>query len=168
MLALLCMILTAACIIDYLQNKIPNELLAILLLAGVGWRGISQGTAEILFFFVGAAGVTAILYPLYKIGCIGAGDVKLLGICSGWLAFQKILYFLFFSLLIAAVFSLIKMITRHNARERFYYLWEYIVHVMKSGKWQLYFEEGRLYKDAGICLSGPVLLSVLLYIGGVY
>ena len=167
-MAFLCVLLFAACVYDYLQNRIPNELLIVLFLMGIGWRGIGGNLQDVLLFPIGAAGVMVLLYPLFKIGCMGAGDVKLLGICAGYLPFPKILSFLFFSLLMAAAFSLIKMIKRHNTRERFHYLWEYFTAVLCSGKWQLYFEDGKPCKSAGICLSGPVFLSVLLYIGGVY
>ena len=65
-----------------------------------------------------------LLYPFFKLGALGAGDVKLLGICAGFLQYDKILQFLFFSLLAAAIFSLIKLIRERSAGERpIFWMW---------------------------------------------
>ena len=49
--------------------------------------------------------VIALLYPLFKISAVGAGDVKLLGAAAGYFPFEKIFLFAFVSLLIAAIIS---------------------------------------------------------------
>ena len=52
---------------------------------------------------------TILLYFVFWIGAIGAGDVKMLGVCAGFFPWNKVLYFLFFALMIAAVIALFKM-----------------------------------------------------------
>ena len=99
---------------------------------------------------------------------MGAGDVKLLGICAGFLQYDKILYFLFFSLLAAAIFSIVKLIREQSVRERLAYLGEYLLDVARSGKWSLYIENEQEARSAGIALAGPILVSVFLHMGGVY
>ena len=111
---------------------------------------------------------SCLLYPFFKLGALGAGDVKLLGICAGFLQYDKILHFLFFSLLAAAIFAMIKLIREQNARERLAYLREYLADVARSGKWSLYIENEREARKIGIALAGPILVSVFLHIGGVY
>ena len=37
----------------------------------------------------------AFLYPFFRIGALGAGDVKLFGVTAGYLPFEKIFYFSF-------------------------------------------------------------------------
>lgn len=167
-MAVLCLFLVIACVFDYLQNRIPNRLLLLLFLTGVGWNGIWKNIPAMLFFFAGTVLVMLLMYPLFRLGCIGAGDVKLLGICAGYLPFGKILYFLFFSLLTAAIFSLIKLIKEHNVKERLYYLWAYLAEVLHSRQWRLYMDNEKERRAAGICLSGPILISVLMHIGGIY
>ena len=44
----------------------------------------------------------------------------------------------------------------------------YLADVAESGCWKLYLESRQEKQAAGICLSGPVLISILLYWGGVY
>jgi len=163
-----CFLLAVACIYDYRKGRIPNWLLLIMLVVGWGYSGLTDGIPGILLYPLECAGVMALFYPLFKIGVLGAGDVKLYGICAGYLPEDKFLLFLFLSLLIAAIISLIKMMKESNAVERIFYLCEYVVEVVHSGNFRLYMENAKERKAAGICLAGPIFCSVLLYMGGVY
>ena len=167
-LAALCVFLTAACGYDYRDKRIPNHLLIWMAILGVGWRFRNQGVPGALSYLGQAALIVAFLYPFFKIGCLGAGDVKLYGATAGYLPVGKILAFLMCSLLIAAVISLVKMCRREDFCERMRYLAGYLAAVAKSGSWQLYMEEREERERIGIRLSGPALASVLLYLGGVY
>ena len=167
-LGVLCIFLLIACYFDYCRRRIPNGLLGTMLASGILiciWR---EGTKGILHFGCKMAVVILFLYLLFKIGTLGAGDVKLFGVCAGYFPGNKILYFLFFSLLIAAVVSILKILAEHNAKERICYLSEYLLEVARSGNWQLYISDQKEMHKNSICLAGPVLGSVLLYIGGVF
>ena len=107
-------------------------------------------------------------YLFFYIGAMGAGDVKLLGACAGFFPAGRVLYFLFFALLFAAIFALCKMYRAHNLWERLCYLGEYVWDVVRCGQWRVYFAEDRVSEAAGICMAGPILCSVLLYVGGIY
>lgn len=168
MLALLSVFLVVVCLYDYRWRRIPNRLLIIMALTGIGisvYRGGFRGGG---FFLLQMSAVMLILYPLFKIGVLGAGDIKLFGVCSGYLPHPKILFFLFISLAFAAIISLIKFIRERNAIERFSYFCEYIMEVWRSGTWHLYIEDNRERVANSIPLAGPVLGSVLLYWGGIY
>ena len=167
-MAALCILLTAACGYDYRRKKIPNFLIAFMAVLGVGWRFRESGICGALSYLGETALIMSLLYPFFKIGSIGAGDVKLLGVSAGYLPSSKILIFLFFSLLISAMISLLKMWKESNMRERLRYLAAYLADVTRSGRWKLYLENEKERRSAGICLSGPVLMSILLYLGGVY
>lgn len=112
--------------------------------------------------------VLLLLYPLFKIGAIGAGDVKLFAVTAGYLSGKAVICFLTYSLLIAGLFSIIKLLKEQNGLERIYYSCSYMAEVLRTGKWRLYFRNAAEKRQAGICLSGPVFLSILLYLGGVY
>lgn len=164
----LCAFLLIACYFDYRYRRIPNLLSGTMLAAGLVRSYLLHGRSGILIFVFAGLVLLLILYPFFKLGALGAGDVKLFGICSGYLAYDKILYFLFFSLLIAAIISLIKIITEHNAKERFRYLGDYFLEVVRSGQWHLYIKNKQEGYKSGIPLAGPILCSVLMSIGGVY
>ena len=167
-MAALCIMLTAACWTDYRKKRIPNLLITAMFLYGMAWRFFTEGAGGIAAFAVQAVMVMCIFYFFFKLGAMGAGDVKLFGAAAGFLPFKKILIFLFISLLIAAIISLIKLWKKNYFWERLQYFAEYLADVWKSGRWKLYLESGEGKSDVEICLSGPILLSLLLYLGGVY
>lgn len=167
-MAVLCVLLTAACCFDHKYKKIPNLLVVTMAVMGA-CRCFGRGGAMEVLSYAGAAILAmCALYPLFKIGTVGAGDVKLLGAAAGYLPFGKILVFLFLSMLIAAVISLVKMVRERYFLERMGYFLDYLRDVAKSGRFKLYLKDGQDREAVGICLSGPVLVSVLLYMGGIY
>lgn len=167
-MVLLCVGLIIACYFDYKRSRIPNWLVISLLLAGIGGKLLGEGVAGGIFFCWRGIFVMVFMYPLFKIGALGAGDIKLYGVCAGYLSRDRFLYFLFVSLLVAAIFSLIKLIRESNVIERVTYLCQYVAEVARTGAFGLYMENERERKRCGICMAGPILLSVFLYIGGIY
>ncbi len=167
-MAALCVLLTAACCCDYRYKKIPNYLIALMAALGAGWRFLGEGAPGTAFYAGEAILVMSMLYPLFKIGAVGAGDVKLLGVTAGYLPCKKILVFLMLSLLVSAAISLFKMLRKRYFFERMKYFLNYLKNVAKNGSWRLYLSDEQDRRAVGICLSGPVFVSVLLYIGGVY
>lgn len=137
----LCIFLLIACYYDYRYRRIPNILVLLIFIVGLTWNFGEQGGKGLLFSFLATMLVIAFLCPLFKIKALGAGDVKLFGVCSGYLSDESILYFLFFSLLIAAIMSIVKIILNRKKAE---------------------------CRKLTIPLAGPVLLSILLHTGGVY
>lgn len=104
-------------------------------IAGIGWRMYDERAPGALWYLGQAVLVMAVLYPFFKTGGLGAGDVKLMGVTAGYLPAEKILGFLFCSLLVAALISLFKILRKAKG---------------------------------GVRLAGPVLVSILLFLGGVY
>lgn len=167
-MTVLCIFLGAACYFDYRHSRIPNWLILLTLTVGFGNAYVSKSIPGILEYACVMAVIVLIFYPLFRIGTLGAGDVKLFGVCAGYLPADKILVFLFFSLLFAAASSLIRFMSEPDIKERFRYLFDYLYQVAESGRWQLYFADKQEQKRAGICLAGPILASILLYVGGIY
>lgn len=167
-MTLLCTSLGVACFFDYRKRKIPNLWVVLILTMGAG-RGIYQnGLKGLGVYLLAAVSVLLLLYPLFRIGGLGAGDVKLMSACAGYFAAQRIFYFLFFSMLVSAIFSLIRLCRERDVRDRVLYFCSYCAAVARSGKWSLYLPKSGERRLSGICMSGPVLCSVLLGIGGVY
>lgn len=110
----------------------------------------------------------ALTFPLYRIGSVGAGDIKLIALCCGMLQRDCIFSFLFSMLLFAAIFSIFKLVRNHMTMERLGYFVSYVSEVRRSGSWSMYVSDQRELGRVGICMSGPVFLSLLLYLGGVY
>ncbi len=167
-MAVLCVLLMAACVYDYRRNRIPNYLMIITAVLGAGWCFRNAGFLGILQYGGKAVLIMALLYPIFQIGAVGAGDVKILGVTAGYLPFGKILSFLFASLLAAAIISLLKMWKNQCFVERMQYLAGYFAEALQNGGRKLYLEKEEDKRRVGICLSGPVLFGILLYMGGIY
>ena len=137
----LCFYLVNVCYFDYRYRKIPNFWLFFMLVAGLAKSVFEGGINGCIFFLIVMAAVMLALYPFFKIKALGAGDVKLFGVCSGYFSYDRVLYFLFFALLIAVGLSLVILLFQRDKKE---------------------------YLKKKIPLGGPILGSVLLYMGGVY
>lgn len=167
-MVVLCASLGIACFFDYTKGKIPNLLQVIMLVWGMIRSVYIGGMERLLFYLLVVMGVLMVLYPLFRIGGLGAGDVKLLSVCSGYFSVSQIFWFLFCSMLVSAVFSLIPLLKDRNIRERIVYFVEYCTEVARSGKWLLYMPQTKGKRLAGVRMSGPILCSVLLCMGGLY
>lgn len=167
-MAIFLMLLVLACYFDYRSHRIPNWLVVLLLPVMVVKQYLEQGTVGVCK----ALGIMVLImflwYPLFRIGTIGAGDIKLFGVCSGILPPSKILSFLFFSLVVAGIFSLAGIIQKKNAGERICYFLSYLQDVITGRQWRLYITDRKERERVGVCMAGPVLISLLLYWGGVY
>ena len=109
-LHVLCAFLGIASFFDYTRGKIPNLLQVVVFVWGIV-RSVCVGGAEgLLFYLLSVGGVLLLLYPLFRIGGLGAGDVKLFSVCSGYFSVSQIFWFLFCSMLISAVFSLFTLV----------------------------------------------------------
>lgn len=167
-MAVLCTSLGVVCLFDYRKRKIPNLSVTLILAMGAGRSFVRNGFKGLGIYLLAVILVLFLLYPLFRIGGLGAGDVKLLSVCAGYFSPRRIFYFLFFSMLVSAVFSLIRLCRERNVRDRVSYFCAYCAAVARSGKWSLYLPQKGERRLAGICMSGPVLCSVLLGIGGIY
>lgn len=112
-----------------------------------------------------------LLYPLFKIGALGAGDVKIFMMIGSFIGAKELLLILIMSFVIGALCSLIKLLSEHNGRERLYYFLSYISEVVKTRQWKIYGEhmvqDYEQYRRNKIHFTIPVLFSVALWIGGV-
>lgn len=167
-MAILCISLIIVSVCDYMRKKIPNWMVALIFAMGMWHSFYLSGVTGAGMYILVVLAVVFSLYPFFRIGGLGAGDVKLLSVCSGYFMKRRILYFLFFSMLISVVFSIVKLFRERNVRERLAYFGEYCIDVARSGKWKLYLPKSGEERLSGICMSGPILCSVILGLGGIY
>lgn len=160
--------LFVACFHDYRYKKIPNWVIVLLFSWGCVCAWNYGGLFYLIeYIYVGLL-IILVFFPFFRLGMLGAGDIKLLGVCSPFFPSEKILAFLFFTMAISAFFSIIKMIRFKNFKERFSYFLQYISECMESKSWKLYMRTSEEKKKNTICMAGPVLLSTLFYLGGFY
>lgn len=105
-LLVLVLVLIFASLWDYKKRKIPNLLIAV---------GYIYGLMRIFYYqnflthILGIIVPILILYPFFKIGTIGAGDIKLFSLIGCYLSFMEVLYCMFLTFVIGAIVSLVFM-----------------------------------------------------------
>lgn len=155
---------------DLKTDCIPNGVILLGLLIGVAGgllsdRELSGILASVFIAFL-------LLYPLFRIGVLGAGDVKLFMMTGSFLAVKEWLYILAGSFVIGAVFSLGKLLAERNGRERFRYFFSYLQDIIRTGHWKIYGEDLKLdyhtYCKNKIHFTVPILFSAVCRMGGLF
>lgn len=167
---ILCILLMVACVWDYSEHRIPNWLTLIIFVAGIFERILNAFPGAYLELFMKEfyllIGLVLFFYPFFKIGTIGAGDVKLIFACSIYFSPTAFLYFLFLSMLISAIISVIKMISMKNFKERINYFFQYLEEVVRNRAFGLYICNEFKDKRNSVCLAGPICICAVLMTGG--
>ncbi|MDE6620622.1 MAG: A24 family peptidase [Lachnospiraceae bacterium] len=121
-----------------------------------------------------ALGAAAIIflafYPFYRIGALGAGDVKLfmmMGCHCSELGVNGIICYLFGTMTIAAAITIVKMIAYAESRERLFYLGRYLRKAAMTGALDTY-QIDKKQKRCVVRLSIPAFISLLLMCAGMY
>lgn len=136
-IAYLCLIHVICVITDYREKKIKNCWVAAVFIGALifkiwDWNGqffLKSWWMMGLFFIV--------LFPLYVIRAIGAGDVKLLCVTAFYIG-EEIEVFLIGALVSAGVLALVKLLYYKNLRKRMWYFFDYMRKVMITGEIDVY------------------------------
>ncbi len=107
---LVTVILVEAAIIDGLQRRVPNWLTYHLALGGLLFAGYTAGNAGLLWSLNGLAVGLALLLPLYAIGGMGAGDVKLLAGVGAWTGAATVFWAFAVSAIVGGVIAMVMAI----------------------------------------------------------
>lgn len=163
-MVILCLFLSLICFFDYSQRRIPNILVFLLFMAGMVEGYLQNGFAAIGEYLLKAGLIFLFLYLFFRIGALGAGDVKLLCAVSGYVPAEKLLHFLLLSFCLAGVFSLLAMVYQ----KKWGFCWrrfiDYLRACLMAGTILSYPKDQMLE----VIMSGPILLSSVLFLGGVF
>lgn len=167
-LIFLLLVLFIAVVLDFRKGKIPNILILFGVFAGIFRFIYNQDIEAVLTHIPGILFPFILLFPLYKIGTLGAGDIKLFSLLGFYFSFMETIFCIFSAFFIGAAISLFVLLWRHNLKERFYYLFYYLKGCISSGHIQYYYQnwkqEEREEESSQIHFSLPIFLSVTLFI----
>lgn len=164
-------VLTVAAITDLLFDKIYNEWILCAAAAGLYYAVRQNGTEGLMRALLSMTVVFVLLYPLFMIGGLGAGDIKLLSVAGCFLTLRETIFCLGISFLTGAVLSLLKMAAEKNFLQRMNYLLSYVSDVLRSGEWKFYeqeWDDRKKRREGKIHFSVPVLLGMVIYKGGIH
>lgn len=165
----LILLLTTAVWFDCREDRIPNELIYIgitgwllVILQTKTWNPICDAGKQMLLVFL-------VSYPLFKIGALGAGDIKLLMMCACFLYQDNILECFGMSLVLGAGIGLVKLWKEDIWVERFSYFSSYIREVIGKKKWLLYESDTlqtiRLAKNLSHMQKHRIHFSLPIFVG---
>ena len=108
-------LLAAGLCTDLVYRKVPNQLILLGLIAGcylsVCRTGIPMG---ILLFLRDVLWPILLLFPVYLLGAVGAGDVKLIAALSAMTGGDRIGSLILISFLIGAAIALVRLIKKRQ------------------------------------------------------
>ena len=121
-------------VFDVRSGRIPNPAVLVFSLAGFVWSAAAGGGAGLFSSVCGAGGMFLLLWALYLMRLMGAGDVKLfmmLGVFFGW---PGVLRVFAMSVLAGSVYAVIRFLVKGDAGRRFMKLASYFEAVLAGGK----------------------------------
>lgn len=168
--SVLLLLLLLSAFADLKTDRIPNGFILLGIFIGVCG---SLCTGRTFLEIIGSVSLAfLLLYPLYKIGVLGAGDVKLIMMIGSFCTAGELLVILAGAFVIGAVFSLVKLLVEHNGRERLCYFIDYLSDVVRSGHWKIYGEDlvqdYHVYRRNKIHFAVPILFSAVMRTGGLF
>ncbi|HID22990.1 MAG TPA: prepilin peptidase [Planctomycetaceae bacterium] len=116
-----CLALIVAAYIDGKQLRVPNWLTYPMVLTGLiygawtgGWGNVDSGfLGGLLGMFVGLA----CLLPLYAVGGMGAGDVKLMAGVGAWLGAKATFYAFCVSTIVGAAMAVVMVLRSRDIQK---------------------------------------------------
>lgn len=155
---------------DLYSDRIPNGMIPLGIAAGLFCSFRQHGLWGVLYALLSMTAAFLLTYFLFKLGALGAGDVKVFLVVGSFVPIRECLVIVAVSFGIGAIVSIGRLITERNAAERMRYFASYMTDVVRSGRWKLYGEDLRgdrqRYRSNKIHFTVPILLGAVLRIGG--
>ena len=96
----------AACVSDVRTSRIPNALTGASLAAGIAAHVALAGGHGALVALGGAATGLAVFFPIFALGGMGAGDVKLMAALGAWLGWGPVVWMALYAAVAGGVLAL--------------------------------------------------------------
>lgn len=162
-LILLLLFLPAAVVWDFRKGKIPNQLILTGIISGGFLLLLYNGAGAFLKCLPGMLFPVIVLFPLYRLGVLGAGDIKLFSMLGVYLTFREQLICIVLTFLAGAVISLGVLLWRKNLIERILYFISFCNECICGGHLRSYYLPSQGKEDGSkIHFSLPIMTGVIL------
>lgn len=115
---------------DIRTKRVSNRLVVFGWLVGFVSNLAMYGWAGSIYFFIRMMVPVLIFYLFFLMRVLGAGDIKLFSVISGFIGLRELAEIIVYSFLAGAVFSLIVLIHNRNLPARLIYVSDYIKTVL--------------------------------------
>ena len=164
-LIVLCFPGIAMCM-DFIMERVVNEFIIVLFLAGFWWQIRQNGILGGLSGVMGFLFPCILLLPLFYFRMLGAGDIKLFSGLGIFLGIPDVFKLILCSLILGGLLSFAFLISCGNLKERFSYFFNYVYKYSQSKVLYPYMKKGN--QPENFHFTVPIFLSVMLYVGGFY
>lgn len=106
---------------------------------------------------------SVILFPLFLFRMMGAGDIKVMAVITGYLGLSRGFEIIFYGLAAAAVWSLFYMLNKHILVKRIKYFLNYMKKIIQTEQIVPYYCIGEK-SEAGFCLVPFLLCGFCLWL----
>ncbi len=106
----LLVILSLAVVTDFRERRISNRLIALGLCIGLILCILGEGSIGIVHFLVNISIPVILLFLLFQLRALGAGDIKLFSVVGGFLELRQLLAVMIASFVAASVIGLGKLL----------------------------------------------------------
>lgn len=117
-------ILILAVILDLRTYRIPNGLILIGIVFHAGWRFCREGCSALPDILAGIMIPILVLFLLYRLRMLGAGDIKLFAVIGGG-AGLEILNIMLYSFLAGGILAIVHMLYHRSLVNRLQTFWNY-------------------------------------------
>lgn len=159
-------IAAAALITDIRTGKIPNALILTGYVIGWSYQIADKGILGLLVFSGGAVLPIFLLGIIYYFRMMGAGDIKLLSVLGGIMGLSQIFLCILTAILTGGIISVVLVLKRRNLKKRIWYFFDYFREYKKTKVWKSY--RNLNSSKSHFYFTIPILISVILYVGGIY
>ena len=150
---------------DLRTEKVENSWLLVCAILITAMKLIRHGCAAVPDMAAGFILPVVLLWPLFRIRALGAGDSKLLAVLGLLMGPHAVLRCLARAFLIGGILSAALLISCGTLKERMRVLRDYVRRWTETGELPPY-REG-IPGPADLHMTVPIFLSVLLWAGGV-
>ncbi len=107
---ILLVIFVSAVVTDFRERRISNRLMALGLVIGLILRILGEGGIGIVHFLVNISIPVILLFLLFQLRALGAGDIKLFSVVGGFLELRQLFAVMIVAFIAASVIGLGKLL----------------------------------------------------------
>lgn len=145
--------------LDLRLNRISNRYLLVIWGIGFGMRIVERGAEGFLLGTILSLLPVIVLYFLYQMRALGAGDVKLFAAVGVYLSIELLIQWIAFSFLCGALIALWVLLKKQIFRQRLMYLSQYVKDQI------LLFPHHRIYQNAYIGQENVIHFTIPMFVG---
>ena len=110
-------VVIVACVWDVATSRIPNVLTFTAIALALGFHLFAPGGAGPLYAVLGLLAGLAVFFPMFALGAMGAGDVKLMAALGAWIGWKAILFVALYGSLAGGAFAIVTAMRRSYLRK---------------------------------------------------